>query len=112
MNAFMVWGRIERRNVAAQNQKLHNSEISKILGQKWKSMSIKEKEPFINESKKLRMEHQQKYPNYKYRPKRRKTLKNTGIDSILNHGADESGTDCIFKLREYHIKCLYYFVIF
>lgn len=71
MNAFMVWSKQRRKELAKENPRMHNSELSKRLGAEWKSLSDKEKRPYIDDAKKIREQHMADHPGYRYRPRRK-----------------------------------------
>ena len=67
----MVWSQIERRKIIEIQPDIHNAEISKCLGKRWRQLSEEERSPFIEEAERLRLLHQQEYPDYKYRPRKK-----------------------------------------
>jgi hypothetical protein len=71
MNAFMVWAQAARRSLSKTHPTLHNAQLSKTLGSLWHKLSDEQKVPFMEEANRLRDEHKNEHPEYKYQPKRR-----------------------------------------
>lgn len=71
MNAFMVFSQLERRKIVQLAPDMHNAEISKYLGARWKRLTEIERRPFVDEAERLKLLHLREYPDYKYKPRKR-----------------------------------------
>ncbi|XP_050696173.1 uncharacterized protein LOC126985406 [Eriocheir sinensis] len=71
MNAFMVWSQRERRHIVSVTPDMHNAEISKQLGRRWKLLTEEQRRPFREEAQRLKVLHRLEYPDYKYRPRKK-----------------------------------------
>ncbi|CAG8587787.1 1766_t:CDS:1 [Ambispora leptoticha] len=69
-NAFILYRRSKQQEIVAANEGITNNEVSKQVGEMWHKASADEKSHFQQLADAAKMEHAQKYPEYKYRPRR------------------------------------------
>ncbi len=89
----MVFSHIERKKIIEFQPDIHNAEVSKALGKRWKELSSEGKEPYIQEAERLRLLHMQEYPDYKYRP-RKKPVKSGSSNNNNNNGRSKPVPIC------------------
>lgn len=73
MNSFMVWSREKRCEILKKHPGINNAVVSKTLGAAWKNLSEEDKKPYVFEAQRLAEQHRDAHPEYKYRPRRKKS---------------------------------------
>lgn len=75
---------MERKKIVEQKPDIHNAEVSKALGKRWKELEDQDREPYIREAERLRLLHMQQYPDYKYQPRKKAKPKSPGAENKVS----------------------------
>ncbi|KAK9763736.1 hypothetical protein K7432_009334 [Basidiobolus ranarum] len=69
-NCFFLFRKDKQAEIFASNPGITNMEVSRIIGKMWKNISVEEKRSYQWMAEKIKLDHQVKYPDYKYTPNR------------------------------------------
>ncbi|XP_016522923.1 transcription factor Sox-14-like [Poecilia formosa] len=75
MNAFLVWARVHREAMQKAFPGRTSNDISVQLGNEWYKLSEEQKRPYFKAADKLKKMHRLHFPDYEYRPRKRKDRK-------------------------------------
>ena len=93
---------VERRKISVVDPTLHNSEISRVLGHRWRKLTDADRQPFIREAIRLRAKHGRDHPDYKFQPQKRQK-RHAGVRqplTVRQTGASLSADDSDKQHRE------------
>lgn len=92
---------VERRKLSVVDPTLHNSDISRVLGHRWRQLTDADRQPFIREAVRLRAKHGKDHPNYKFQP-RKKTKRHAGFRRPLTVRQFNSDLMCADTYNKLH----------
>lgn len=70
-NAFILYRQHWHPHYKQHNKEMHNNEISRELGRRWKMEAASVKEQYKKLAEELKAKHAELYPDYQYAPRRR-----------------------------------------
>uniref|UniRef100_A0A0K0FXN4 Sex-determining region Y protein n=1 Tax=Strongyloides venezuelensis TaxID=75913 RepID=A0A0K0FXN4_STRVS len=77
MNPYMFFSRAERKNIAKSHPELKVNEVSREMGERWKKLGDKEKQPYVQMAKRQLEEHKKFFkenPDRQYLPAKKKPV--------------------------------------
>ncbi|XP_037604873.1 transcription factor SOX-13-like isoform X3 [Sebastes umbrosus] len=70
-NSFIVWSHIHRRKICPGANMMDSSSV---LGREWSKLSEEQKRPYYEAAYKLKWIHRQQFPDYEFRPQKKKRI--------------------------------------
>ncbi|KAI8371446.1 uncharacterized protein BYT42DRAFT_548314 [Radiomyces spectabilis] len=78
MNCFLAYRLEKQKEIAQQCPGANHRDISRVIAKWWREAPEHEKQHYRNIADKAKQSHAEKYPDYKYTPKRKRTTNVSG----------------------------------
>lgn len=65
MSGFMFFSKLERENLKKSNPGISFTDVGRVLGEKWKKMSVEEKEPYEAKAREDKKRYKDEISGYK-----------------------------------------------
>ena len=76
-NSFMFFAQKNRHSFSKKYPRMRNDAISTLLGQEWVKLPSNDRQHYVDLAAEEKKRHQEKYPEYKYRPNTKKVKRQT-----------------------------------
>uniref|UniRef100_A0A0K0EU91 Sex-determining region Y protein n=1 Tax=Strongyloides venezuelensis TaxID=75913 RepID=A0A0K0EU91_STRVS len=85
-NCFLLFSKDRKKHLIRENPSKTLREVSTMVAEAWYNLSQEEKQPYVDEAERLKVEFQKKYPDYYYGPntlmKTMRTAKHPKSDDV------------------------------
>lgn len=89
-NAFILFRQHQHGLIAKDFPGKTNPELSKIIGEQWRGLSLRDREYWVQKSDEEKKLHHERFPDYRYQPRRSKREDASGDN--LNSGSNGQGS--------------------
>jgi hypothetical protein len=79
LNCFMAYRKVMQKRLKETHKGMNNKQVSVIIGKMWANEPQSTKDQFKKLADECKRQHAIKYPGYKYRPKRKMSVKKGGM---------------------------------
>ncbi|KAM9914505.1 hypothetical protein OXX69_000575 [Metschnikowia pulcherrima] len=101
-NAFILFRQKHHQSVLRESPKLKtNPEVSREIGNRWKKLSVEEREHWNALADEEKRNHAKKYPDYRYKPRRHKKMSQCAICQVKHMERQSTPSHNFTMFQEY-----------
>jgi len=88
MSAFLFYSIGKRQKIKQENPEMKNTDVSRILGQMWRSLSAEERQPFVDRERSEREKYKIALSEWKEKDEARKSMERKRQAELAEQAAE------------------------